>query len=208
MRLFRNSAAKGAVWAAVVATALFVGSGRSDATTVPFSAGPGSGDNSLNTVINLPGDPAGGTLTFTLTIGADFSNGDPDPGATGSFNMTVAVPSDAAWSLTSLSTLTRSTTGTTNLGDGTGPAGLVFNASELTDVSTWTVGVPAGALSLTIDSTFSGFCGGDFCFPPRSTLSYDFVANPPSFPLPPALPLFAGGLGTLGVLGWRRKRKE
>jgi hypothetical protein len=26
-------------------------------------------------------------------------------------------------------------------------------------------------------------------------------------PLPAALPLFAGGLGTLGVLGWRRKRK-
>lgn len=26
-------------------------------------------------------------------------------------------------------------------------------------------------------------------------------------PLPAALPLFAGGLGTLGALGWRRKRK-
>jgi len=26
-------------------------------------------------------------------------------------------------------------------------------------------------------------------------------------PLPAALPLFAGGLGALGLLGWRRKRK-
>ena len=26
-------------------------------------------------------------------------------------------------------------------------------------------------------------------------------------PLPEALPLFAGGLGALGLLGWRRKRK-
>ena len=26
-------------------------------------------------------------------------------------------------------------------------------------------------------------------------------------PLPGALPLFASGLGALGVLGWRRKRK-
>jgi len=26
-------------------------------------------------------------------------------------------------------------------------------------------------------------------------------------PLPAALPLFAGGLGAFGVLGWRRKRK-
>jgi hypothetical protein len=25
-------------------------------------------------------------------------------------------------------------------------------------------------------------------------------------PLPAALPLFAGGLGALGLLGWRRKR--
>ena len=27
-------------------------------------------------------------------------------------------------------------------------------------------------------------------------------------PLPPALPLFATGLGALGLLGWRRKRKK
>jgi len=28
-----------------------------------------------------------------------------------------------------------------------------------------------------------------------------------SVPIPPALPLFATGLGALGLLGWRRKRK-
>jgi hypothetical protein len=27
-------------------------------------------------------------------------------------------------------------------------------------------------------------------------------------PLPAALPLFAGGLGAMGLLGWRRKRKK
>jgi len=27
-------------------------------------------------------------------------------------------------------------------------------------------------------------------------------------PIPPALPLFATGLGALGLLGWRRKKKE
>ena len=27
-------------------------------------------------------------------------------------------------------------------------------------------------------------------------------------PLPAALPLFAGGLGAMGLLGWRRKRKN
>ena len=31
--------------------------------------------------------------------------------------------------------------------------------------------------------------------------------NPGDTPLPAALPLFASGLGALGVLGWRRKRK-
>jgi len=34
------------------------------------------------------------------------------------------------------------------------------------------------------------------------------VANPPSTPLPATLPLFAAGLGGLGLLGWRKKRKN
>jgi hypothetical protein len=32
-------------------------------------------------------------------------------------------------------------------------------------------------------------------------------ADPPATPLPATLPLFATGLGALGLLGWRRKRK-
>ena len=31
--------------------------------------------------------------------------------------------------------------------------------------------------------------------------------RPIATPLPGALPLFAGGLGALGLLGWRRKRR-
>jgi hypothetical protein len=34
-----------------------------------------------------------------------------------------------------------------------------------------------------------------------------FVSDPGPTPLPAALPLFASGLGALGLLGWRRKRK-
>jgi len=30
----------------------------------------------------------------------------------------------------------------------------------------------------------------------------------PVFPLPGALPLFAGSLGAMGLLGWRRRRKN
>lgn len=37
------------------------------------------------------------------------------------------------------------------------------------------------------------------------SLSYQLAPNPA--PLPPALPLFAAGLGALGLLGWRRKKE-
>ena len=41
-----------------------------------------------------------------------------------------------------------------------------------------------------------------------SILTSDGVGNSaPITPAPAALPLFAGGLGALGLLGWRRKRK-
>ena len=33
------------------------------------------------------------------------------------------------------------------------------------------------------------------------------IVDPNPTPLPAALPLFATGLGALGLLGWRRKRK-
>ena len=35
----------------------------------------------------------------------------------------------------------------------------------------------------------------------------EFSPTPNPVPLPGALPLFATGLGALGLLGWRRKRK-
>ena len=39
-------------------------------------------------------------------------------------------------------------------------------------------------------------------------ISYEITSFDPILtPLPAALPLFASGLGVLGLLGWRRKRK-
>ena len=35
-----------------------------------------------------------------------------------------------------------------------------------------------------------------------------FSNSPFTTPIPAALPLFAGGLGAMGLLGWRRKRKD
>lgn len=39
-------------------------------------------------------------------------------------------------------------------------------------------------------------------------LTGNFTGPVASTPIPAALPLFAGGLGALGLLGWRRKRKN
>ncbi len=42
--------------------------------------------------------------------------------------------------------------------------------------------------------------------PLTETVTFDFT-TPTATPLPAALPLFATGLGALGLFGWRRKRK-
>jgi hypothetical protein len=39
------------------------------------------------------------------------------------------------------------------------------------------------------------------------TITVDLSVDGPITPLPAALPLFATGIGALGLLGWRRKRK-
>jgi hypothetical protein len=51
-----------------------------------------------------------------------------------------------------------------------------------------------------INSDFSGFFVGT-----NDPVTFTPVTN--TTPLPAALPLFASGLGALGLLGWRRKRK-
>src|SRR6516225_1177384 len=44
-------------------------------------------------------------------------------------------------------------------------------------------------------------------FSTDAVLTYDFVSDSVATPLPTALPLFATGVGALGLLGWRRRRK-
>ena len=67
-------------------------------------------------------------------------------------------------------------------------------------------------ISLAADGSFIGFWneGIETCFAQNCsdhyvgfTLSGTYIETP----LPAAFPLFATGLGMLGVLGWRRKRK-
>jgi hypothetical protein len=50
--------------------------------------------------------------------------------------------------------------------------------------------------------------GGNCGTPPNAcTIDFMTTITPTATPLPAALPLFATGLGGLGLLGWRRKRK-
>jgi hypothetical protein len=52
-----------------------------------------------------------------------------------------------------------------------------------------------------------GGCGSAIALASNiATVTIDVVA-PPTTPLPATLPLFATGLGAVGLLGWRRKRK-
>jgi hypothetical protein len=57
--------------------------------------------------------------------------------------------------------------------------------------------------------------GGAACSASGVIMAYDtpvqvgtWEATISATPVPAALPLFAGGLGALGLLGWRRKRKN
>jgi hypothetical protein len=58
-------------------------------------------------------------------------------------------------------------------------------------------------LALTCAQACNEFGNPNF-FAARAFLQVD---DPPKTPLPAALPLFAGGLGVMGLLGWRKKRK-
>jgi hypothetical protein len=63
--------------------------------------------------------------------------------------------------------------------------------------------IAASGGATTTDPAFNSQFAGLFLLDPAS-----LSPPPPSpTPLPAALPLFAGGLGAMGLLGWRRKRK-
>ena len=58
---------------------------------------------------------------------------------------------------------------------------------------------------------FDSLASGFWCIGPFGCAADGGIAHvwsvAPAVPLPAALPLFATGLGALGLLGWRRKRK-
>ena len=85
----------------------------------------------------------------------------------------------------------------------------------LTPLAIYEVDLGAGVLGIGSNSTVSALVD-PFIFsenPNYSIIVSDGIQNVPlaetvATPLPAALPLFATGLGALGLLGWRRKRKQ
>ena len=99
------------------------------------------------------------------------------------------------------------------------PGGLFFNFSSTGFFNIQTTGVGASQWLMCASATSSctplnnwfvngGGSGGVFN---DVVGTFEVAIGPgdpaPSTPLPAALPLFATGLGVLGLLGWRRKRK-
>jgi hypothetical protein len=215
MTMFPNLVARAGALALLLGAVALLGGGMAMATTVPFTpvaADPGAVE--LNTVISLdntntPGLAGGGTLSFNLTLGANYDpNLGANAGANGSFNMQLDAGSNVFWSGAFLSAAP-STPGSTSFGDFTNNN--ILASGAITDISLWTVGINPGDVPvlLTLFATqFSGYCpGASTCFPPNATFSYDFTPTSTGVtPLPAALPLFATGMGLMGWAGWRRKR--
>ncbi|MGH9562044.1 MAG: PEP-CTERM sorting domain-containing protein [Terracidiphilus sp.] len=95
---------------------------------------------------------------------------------------------------------------------GSGPDGV---GGELDVMLTFSLTGPLTDSELSIPNTFAIAPGSGSARVYDSSTGRLFGANVtggslmsvPSTPLPAALPLFASGLGALGLLGWRRKRK-
>ena len=83
---------------------------------------------------------------------------------------------------------------------------LTFSGADFTALSSTNSfsGAPTGFSLAFIDVPTSG---GLLSFTDFSDLNLSAVSTGSQTPLPAAFPLFATGLGALGLLGWRRKRK-
>jgi len=168
---------------------------------------PADGTTSLNTTVSVLGDPLGGTLTFDLTLGANYSLG-ANSGANGYLTMELDTASTPFWSFAVL-TAAPSTPGSTTFSGDWGNGG-IFSPANLTDTTIWSVDVAPGDFpaSLMIASSFSGFCSDpSACYTPNATFSYDFVPNVSATPVPAALPLFGTGMGVLAWFVFRKRRR-
>ena len=95
---------------------------------------------------------------------------------------------------------------------GMNPGAMISSGQTLSGFKVLDTDQVAPASALWTAFAYFGTYNGPGCFncgvnPGFEGVALDPPATPIATPLPAALPLFAGGLGALGLLGWRRKRK-
>jgi hypothetical protein len=137
----------------------------------------------------------GDTLNYTV----NFPTAPPDVGAAGIFlgiqrfsngnstDLPTGLVFDFSWSLNGIPQPTVQTTENT--------AGVSFVLADSTDVVTQI------QFAATLEDALPNQD------PPYTIYDVGATAEYNPLPLPAALPLFATGLGAMGLLGWRRKRK-
>jgi hypothetical protein len=154
--------------------------------------------------VDLVGSGAGNgglTQTFATTIGQMYDltlHYSRNYTASVSFGGAQITTASAAISVTDISNLSLLSATVTDsnpvpVGGGANPEWNLFSGMFTADST---------STRLTINNTVGGFNGGIYL----DDVSVD-PANVGATPLPAALPLFATGIGGLGLLGWRRKRK-
>jgi len=156
----------------------------------------------LNIEVINTGGPGAFLGTFTLSDpNFQFANGTQslstgvgsaaETGWYGSYNSSNSTVSPQTW--------VGPTGGVLNEAGYNGARGLYPYQSSIWLYAEWIW--PNDALSSACVTTGNGLCTVDF----STTISH---TGPSETPLPAALPLFAGGLGVIGLFGWRRKRKN
>lgn len=143
----------------------------------------------------------GGTMDFSLDVA--------DPGLSdrsGNFAMDVFSPGDVLLGSISLIGAPSLNGGSFAFGSIAWPPGV---AGGLPNISTWSLTVVALDLPLTLVVTSILFDALGNPFAPLLTVDFtgDLALATNAVPLPATLPLFATGIGMMGLLGWRRKRK-
>jgi hypothetical protein len=84
------------------------------------------------------------------------------------------------------------------------PLTVGWGSNDVFDTSGGTAGWTLHTLDLVANSNSTVL---SFNTPTVSNVGLDDVSVTPTTPLPAALPLIAAGLGAMGLIGWRRKRK-
>jgi hypothetical protein len=165
-----------------------------DADTVGNATPFADTNNGITASFSSPADP-GGFQIFPNFLTTLTGNVLVDPGPAGASNIPLNISfSQPIASISFLFGLNGFTTDSMSFSDNAG--------GSQSATGTIQFGIPEGSLS---------FSGAAFTSVTLSSSAMDFAIDDivvtTATPLPTALPLFATGIGALGLLSWRRKRK-